>query len=377
MPDAHDPPKKHRPTMLTTDLALRMDPEYEKISRRFHEDLDEFRLAFAKAWYKLLHRDMGPVARFLGPVGRRAAAVAGPGPGRRGPRAGLRRRRRRPQGQGPRQRAARSSSWSARRGRRRRRFRGTDKRGGANGARIRLEPQRSWEVNEPAELASVLDGARAGPAGVQRRRRRAGLAGRPDRARRLRRGGEGGEGRRPRRDGAVHPGPHRRHPGADRRRVVRGARAAGRRLPQLPPRGREAPAGDAAARPGVHARALGSGDDRAGRRPAGARRQPRRSTHGVLTDRPGRADERLLRQPARARHRVEGLRVGRERLRDPRPRQRRGEVDRDRRRPGLRLELASCAPSPRSTPATTRAAKFVDDFVAAWTKVMELDRFDV
>ena len=67
VPDAHDPSKKRRPTMLTTDLALRLDPEYEKISRRFHENPDEFRLAFAKAWYKLLHRDMGPVARFLGP----------------------------------------------------------------------------------------------------------------------------------------------------------------------------------------------------------------------------------------------------------------------------------------------------------------------
>ena len=94
-------PNKHRPTMLTTDLALRMDPEYEKISRRFHENLDEFRLAFAKAWYKLLHRDMGPVDPLPRPVGRRAAAVAGPGAGPRG-RARLRRRRGRPQGQGAR-----------------------------------------------------------------------------------------------------------------------------------------------------------------------------------------------------------------------------------------------------------------------------------
>ena len=67
MPDAHDPDKKHRPTMLTTDLALRLDPAYEKISRRFHEHPEEFAEAFAKAWYKLLHRDMGPVTRYLGP----------------------------------------------------------------------------------------------------------------------------------------------------------------------------------------------------------------------------------------------------------------------------------------------------------------------
>ena len=83
IPDAYDPSKKHKPTMLTTDLSLRVDPAYEKISRRFLENPDEFALAFAKAWYKLLHRDMGPVSRFLGPVGRRAPAVAGPGAGRR------------------------------------------------------------------------------------------------------------------------------------------------------------------------------------------------------------------------------------------------------------------------------------------------------
>ena len=154
IPDPDGTPNKRKPTMLTTDLALRMDPEYEKISRRFHEDLDEFRLAFAKAWYKLLHRDMGPVDPLPRPVGRRAAAVAGPGPGPRGP-ARLRRRRRRPQGQGARLRPDRRRSWSARRGRRRRRFRGTDKRGGANGARIRLAPQKDWEVNEPAELGAA------------------------------------------------------------------------------------------------------------------------------------------------------------------------------------------------------------------------------
>ena len=91
VPDAHDGSKKHRPTMLTTDLALRFDPAYEKISRRFADDLDAFRLAFAKAWYKLLHRDMGPVDALPRTVGRRGAAVAGPGAGRR-PRARGRRR---------------------------------------------------------------------------------------------------------------------------------------------------------------------------------------------------------------------------------------------------------------------------------------------
>ena len=81
VPDAHDPAKTHAPVMFTSDLALRMDPIYEPISRRFHEHPDEFELAFAKAWYKLTHRDMGPRARCLGPVGsRRSTDLAGPGP---------------------------------------------------------------------------------------------------------------------------------------------------------------------------------------------------------------------------------------------------------------------------------------------------------
>ena len=230
-PDAHDPSKKRKPTMLTTDLALRVDPAYEKISRRFLENPDEFAVAFAKAWYKLLHRDMGPVERYLGPwvpepqlwqdpvpavdhelIGDADVAAA--------------------QGKlldsGLTVSQLVSTAWASAAT-----FRGTDKRGGANGARIRLEPQRSWEVNEPGRAGDGAAGPRADPAGVQRRRRREGLAGRPDRPGRLRRRREGGR-RRPRGHRAVPPGPHRRHPGADRRRVVRGARAAGRRLPQLP-----------------------------------------------------------------------------------------------------------------------------------------------
>ena len=153
--------------MLTTDLALRMDPAYEKISRRFHENPDEFRLAFAKAWYKLLHRDMGPVSRYLGPWVAEPQLWQDPVPAARG-RAGRRRRRRRAEGQGRSTPAwpSRSSSrtaWASAAS-----FRGTDKRGGANGARIRLEPQRGWEVND-REPAKVLGDAGADPAGVQRR----------------------------------------------------------------------------------------------------------------------------------------------------------------------------------------------------------------
>jgi catalase-peroxidase len=155
VPDAHDPEKKHRPTMLTTDLSLRFDPAYEKISRRFHEHPEEFAEAFAKAWYKLLHRDMGPVTRYLGPwvpepqlwqdpvpevdhelVGDDDAAVL--------------KQKLLDSGLSVSQLAG--TAWASAAT-----FRGTDRRGGANGARIRLEPQRSWEVNQPAELAKVLE----------------------------------------------------------------------------------------------------------------------------------------------------------------------------------------------------------------------------
>ena len=154
-PDAHDPSKHHGPTMLTTDLSLRFDPAYEKISRRFYENPQEFADAFARAWFKLTHRDMGPISRYLGPLvpkepllwqdpvppvdhklidekdaaalkakiiasGLSASDLVG-------------------------------TAWAAASS-----FRGSDKRGGANGARIRLEPQKNWEVNQPAVLAKVL-----------------------------------------------------------------------------------------------------------------------------------------------------------------------------------------------------------------------------
>ncbi len=155
VPDAHDPSVRHAPMMLTSDLALRTDPAYEKISRRFLEHPDELALAFAKAWYKLLHRDMGPVSRYLGPwvpepqlwqdpvpavdhalvddadVAALKAAVLDSGLS-----------------------VAQlvGTAWASAAS-----FRGTDHRGGANGARIRLEPQRSWESNDPAALATVLE----------------------------------------------------------------------------------------------------------------------------------------------------------------------------------------------------------------------------
>ncbi|HZV68964.1 MAG TPA: catalase/peroxidase HPI [Saprospiraceae bacterium] len=156
IPDAHDPSKKHRPTMLTTDLSLRMDPEYEKIARRFLENPDQLADAFARAWFKLTHRDMGPRARYLGPeipgeeliwqdplpettytqisdeeinvlknsINQSGLSVA----------------------------ECISVAWASAST-----FRGSDKRGGANGARIRLSPQKDWEVNHPVQLKKVLN----------------------------------------------------------------------------------------------------------------------------------------------------------------------------------------------------------------------------
>jgi catalase-peroxidase len=154
VPDAHDPSKRHAPMMLTTDLALKLDPIYGPISKRFYENPDQLADAFGKAWYKLLHRDMGPVSRYLGPwvpepqlwqdpvsppdhdlVGEQDIAVL----------------KGKIQASGLSIPRLVSTAWAAAAS-----FRGTDKRGGANGARIRLAPQRDWEVNEPTELAKAL-----------------------------------------------------------------------------------------------------------------------------------------------------------------------------------------------------------------------------
>jgi catalase-peroxidase len=155
VPDAHDPSKRHAPTMLTTDLALRLDPVYEQITRRFLENPDELADAFARAWFKLTHRDMGPIVRYLGPEvptemllwqdpvpsvthdlidAEDVAALAG-----------------QVLASGLSVSQLVSTAWASATS-----FRGSDKRGGANGARIRLEPQSGWEVNDPDQLATVL-----------------------------------------------------------------------------------------------------------------------------------------------------------------------------------------------------------------------------
>jgi catalase-peroxidase len=182
IPDAFDPAKSHQPTMLTTDLSLLADPEYKKISRRFYEHPDELADAFARAWFKLTHRDMGPISRYLGPlvpkehliwqdpvpavdhelIGERDIAAL---------KANI-------LASGLSISQLVTTAWAAAST-----FRGSDKRGGANGARIRLAPQKDWEVNQPAELAKVLQKLEAiqkdfngAPNGVQPGGKRVSLA---------------------------------------------------------------------------------------------------------------------------------------------------------------------------------------------------------
>ena len=155
IPDAHDPSKKHAPMMTTADLSLRFDPVYEKISRRFHQDPQAFADAFARAWFKLTHRDMGPIARYLGPLVPQEELIwQDPVPAVDHPLidandvAALKMQL---LASGLSISQLVSTAWASASS-----FRGSDKRGGANGARIRLAPQKDWEANRPAELAKVL-----------------------------------------------------------------------------------------------------------------------------------------------------------------------------------------------------------------------------
>ena len=337
VPDAHDPAKKHAPFMLTTDLSLRMDPQYATISRRFLDNPADLEDAFAKAWFKLLHRDMGPRSRYLGPLvpaepqlwqdpvpdvdhelinDSDAAAI----------------------------KASIletdlsvsqlvSVAWASASS-----YRGTDKRGGANGARVRLAPQKDWEANDPADLAGViatLEGVQsafnaaqsggkrvsladvivlAGAAGVEWAAKNAGhdvtvpfSAGRTDAAQ---------EWTDEESFAVLEP--------------------AGGRLPQLRQERQRRSGG--ARREGVHAEPDRAGDDGAGRRHARTGRklgrQPERRVHGP----PGLADQRLLREPPRHEHAV--VAGGQRRVRGPR-RLRHRQVDGHRGRPGLRLELGA------------------------------------
>jgi catalase-peroxidase len=155
VPDPYDPSKRHAPSMLTTDLALRIDPAYEKISRRFFENPDQFADAFARAWFKLTHRDMGPIARYLGPLVPKETLIwQDPVPAVDHPLIGeqdIAALKTKILASGLSVSELVSTAWASAST-----FRGSDKRGGANGARIRLAPQKDWDVNQPAQLAKVL-----------------------------------------------------------------------------------------------------------------------------------------------------------------------------------------------------------------------------
>ena len=155
IPDAHDPSKRQAPAMLTTDLSLRFDPAYEKISRRFYEHPDQFADAFARAWYKLTHRDMGPIVRYLGPlVPKETLSWQDPIPAVNHPLIGeqdIAALKAKVLASGLSVSQLVSTAWASAST-----FRGSDKRGGANGARIRLSPQKDWAVNGPADLTKVL-----------------------------------------------------------------------------------------------------------------------------------------------------------------------------------------------------------------------------
>src|SRR6266436_89638 len=156
VPDAHDPSKRHAPMMLTTDLSLRVDPVYAKISKRFHENPQELADAFAKAWFKLTHRDMGPIARYLGPlVPKESLLWQDPVPAVDHALIGMQdiaALKAKILASGLSISQLVTSAWASAAT-----FRGSDKRGGANGARVRLAPQKDWEVNQPAQLGKVLE----------------------------------------------------------------------------------------------------------------------------------------------------------------------------------------------------------------------------
>ena len=308
IPDAHDPTKHHVPTMLTTDLSLRFDPSYEKISRRFYEHPDEFADAFAQAWFKLTHRDMGPRARYLGPEVPAAELIwQDPVPTINHPLiddkdvAALKVKI---VASGLTVSQLVSTAWSSACT-----FRGSDKRGGANGARIRLAPQKDWEVNQPQQLAEVLRNLE----GIQREgavRWQESLARRSDCTWRLRWDREGSEERGPPSQHPLHCRACGRLAGANRRQVLCRPRTQGRRLPQLPESQVFSFARGSAYRQGATAHADRAGDDCVSWRPASPRNQRWTVQSWRLYQADRGAHERLLCEPARHGNGMEG-RIGR------------------------------------------------------------------
>ena len=344
VPDAHDKSKRIAPAMLTTDLSLRFDPAYEKISRRFMENPDQFADAFARAWFKLTHRDMGPRARYLGPeVPKEELIWQDPVPAvdhkliDDKDAAALKAKI---LDSGLSIPELVSTAWASAST-----FRGSDKRGGANGARIRLAPQKDWEANQPAQLAKVLKALE----GIQGEFNKAASGGKKiSLADLIVLGGCAGiekaaQERRHQRDGSLHAGTHGRLAGADRRRVLRCARADRRRLPQLSQGQADRDRRGDADRQGATADADRARVGGPHRRDARAERQRRQVAARRLHQAAGDADQRLLREPARHGNGVEAGLGRQRRVRRAGSQDGPGQVDRHARGPHLRLEL----PAPR------------------------------
>ena len=377
VPDAHDPSKRHAPMMTTADMAMRMDPVYEPISRRFHENPDAFADAFARAWFKLTHRDMGPRARYLGPEvpGEELIWQDPVPPVTHHPidEQDIAALKARILASGLSVSQLVSTAWASAST-----FRGSDLRGGANGARIRLAPQKDWEVNQPARLASVLETLQ----GIRREFNEAQADGKGvSLADVIVLGGCAAVEQAARNAGhevtvPFTPGPHGCLAGADRRRVLRGARTGRGRVPQL----RRWPArrvgGRASGRPGAASGADRARDDGAGRRHARPEHERRAVPARRLHRAGGGAHQRLLREPARHEHDVAGGARIRGRVRGTRSRDWRAQVDGHPGRSRLRFELQLRAIAEVYGSEDSRE-RFVGDFVAAWDKVMNLDRFDL
>ena len=231
VPDAHDKSKRHSPSMLTTDLALRMDPEYGKISKRFHDHPDQFADAFARAWFKLTHRDMGPRPLYLGPeVPKEELLWQDPIPAVDHPLIGeadIAALKAKILASGLTVSQLVSAAWASAST-----FRGSDKRGGANGATHSPEPAEGLGSQPAGPIGNRAGKTRSDPEGVQRRRQKS-FAGRPDRSRRFCGNREGRQGCRSGRQGAVQAGTHGCVAGADRRPLLCSAGARRRRFPQL------------------------------------------------------------------------------------------------------------------------------------------------
>ncbi len=341
VPDAQDPKKRHAPMMLTTDLALRLDPAYEKISRRFFANPAELADAFARAWYKLLHRDMGPLTRYLGPWVAPPQLWQDPVPPVDHPLIGagdIAALKTQILGAGLSVSQLCSVAWRSASS-----FRGTDKRGGANGARIRLAPQKDWEVNEPAELRKVLaalekvqqafnaaqSGGKkvsladvivlAGCAAVEKATKDGGYPttvpfapGRTD-ASQDQTDVEAFAVLEPKADGFRNY-VHGDQPLTPETLLLERANLLTLTAPEMT--------------------VLLGGTAR-------ARRQRRQLSTRGLHQTTRRIDDRLLREPARQRHRVGAGGLRARGLRGPRAREQSGEVDRHRRGPGLRVARAA------------------------------------